>query len=117
MELVKIQKSALLKTLKKNRKVHRGIFLEAQDGYREKVIDVLDKALKDAREGRSIKIYFQLTAPVDQTSDYDRAIKMIEMSVDENIEISEHDFSCYILDDWSWKQNFLTSNTMYLKTK
>ena len=39
---------------------------------------------------------------------------MIEMSVDENIEISEHDFACYILDDWGWKQNFMQTNAFYM---
>lgn len=117
MKAVKISKKELLEALRKNRKAHRDIFLEAQDGYRIEAIKLLDKALENARKGRGIKMYFQLTAPVDQTSDYDRAIKMIEMSIDENIEISETDFACYILDDWSWKQNFLASNTMYLGKK
>lgn len=115
MKAVKISKTVLLETLKKNRKAHRDIFLEAQEGYRMEAIKILDEALKDARENRKIITYINLTVPVDQTSDYDRAIKMVEMSIDENIEISESDFACYILDDWSWKSNFLASNTMYLK--
>lgn len=117
MELVKIKKSVLLETLKKNRKAHRAIFEEAQVGYRAEAIKLLDKALQDAREGRKIITFVSLKTPINQTSDYDRAIKMIEMSVDENIEISEHDFACYILDDWSWKQNVMTTNAFYIGKK
>jgi hypothetical protein len=117
MEVVKIKKSVLLNALKKNRQAHRAIFEEAQEGYRAEAIKLLDKALQDAKYGRKITTFVKLNAPIDQTKDYDRAIKMIEMSVDENIEISEFDFACYILDDWSWKQNVMTTNAFYLSKK
>ena len=117
MENVKIKKSELLEVLKKNRASHRSIFEEAQKGYREEAIRLLDKALKDAREGRKITTYIRLDVPINQTDDYNRAIKMIEMCVDENIEISETDFANYILDDWHWKTAFNTTNAFYLNKK
>lgn len=117
MEIVKIKKSVLLETLKENRQAHRTIFEEAQIGYRAEAIRLLDKALQDAKAGRKINTYVRLDAPIDQTKDYDRAIKMIEMSVDENIEISETDFACYILDDWNWKHSFMTTNAFYIGKK
>lgn len=46
MKAVKISKKELLEALRKNRKAHRDIFLEAQDGYRFEAIKLLDKALK-----------------------------------------------------------------------
>ena len=113
MEIVKIAKEELLKILKKNRATHRAIFEEAQIGYRKEAIELLDKALQDARNGRKIETFIKLNAPIDQTSDYDRAIKMIEMSIDENIEISETDFANYVLDDWHWKKQFMATNTYY----
>ena len=113
MNEVRIEKSELLEILKKNREAHRAIFEAALAGYRKKAIQLLDKALKDAKEGRKINTWIQLQEPVDQTKDYDRAIRMIGMSVDENIEIGETDFANYVLDDWQWKQQFLTTNAMY----
>ena len=113
MEIVKIKKSVLLETLKENRKAHRSIFEEAQEGYRAEAIRLLDKALTIAKKGGKINTYVRLNAPIDQTKDYDRAIKMVEMSVDENIEISEGDFACYILDDWNWKESFVATNAFY----
>lgn len=117
MEIVKIKKSELLETLRKNRQEHRAIFEEAQVGYRAEAIKLLDKALQDAKAGRTIITFVKLNSPIDQTKDYDRAIKMIEMSVDENIEISEADFANYVLDDWHWKQNFMTTNAFYCGKK
>ena len=117
MELVKVEKAELLSILKVNRTAHRAVFEEAQKGYRKEAIRLLDKALKDAREGRTITTYIRLDAPIDQTEDYDRAIRMIGMSVDENIEISEDDFRNYILDQWHWRQKFDATNAFYTATE
>lgn len=116
MKDVKINKEKLLNCLKVNRTQHRTIFEEAQKGFREEVIKQLDARLQDAREGRQIDIRIALQEPTDQTSDYDRAIRMLEMSEDEIIELSELDFECYVLDNWAWKRNFLISNVGYSQT-
>lgn len=113
MEVVKIAKSELLAILKKNREAHRAIFEKAQEGYRKEAIELLDIALQDARNGRKITTFIKLNTPIDQTSDYDRAIKMIEMSIDTNIEIGETDFANYVLDDWRWKEQFTATNAYY----
>ena len=114
MELVKVKKEELLGILRKNCESHRAVFEKAQIGYRKEAIRILDKALKDAKEGRKITMFFRLDAPVNQTDDYIRAIKMIEMSVDENIEISEDDFKNYVLDKWHWRQQCDTTNAYYV---
>ena len=116
MKNVKIEKEKLLVSLRTNRETHRAIFLEAQAGYREVVIERLDALLADAREGRRITSSFSIEEPMDQTRDYDRAIKMLEMSFDDVIELSEQDFRCYVMDDWSWKDDFLFSNSAYSVT-
>ncbi len=113
MENITVKKSELLEILKKNREAHRKIFEEAQIGYRNEAIRLLDKALNDAQEGRKIKTYIQLEAPIDQTKDYDRAIRMLEMSIDEEIDLSEREFAELVLDDWSWKQQFTVTNARY----
>ena len=114
MELVKVAKKELLSILNTNRKAHRAIFEEAQRGYRKDAIEALDNALQDAKGGRRINMVIRLDAPIDQTADYDMAIRMVEMSVDENIEISETDFRNYVLDNWHWKANFASTNTYYI---
>jgi hypothetical protein len=35
------------------------------------------------------------------------------MSTDTVVELSEQEFRQYVMDDWSWKHNFLASNAMY----
>jgi len=116
MTSVTVKVDELLDILKKNREAHRAIFLEAQKGYREEVIRRLDDMLADAREGRKITSYVQFEEPSDQTKDYDRAIRMLEMSVDDEAELNDQTFRSFVMDDWSWKSNFLLSNSYYSAT-
>lgn len=113
MNSVKVKRGELLEKLQTNRDGHRHLFLKAQDGYRKAVIEALDKALTDAREGREYRIYIALQAPEDHTEDYDTVISMLTMSVDEDIEIEQHDFQCYVRDKWQWAAHANFLNTTY----
>ena len=116
MKDIRVRKDDLISVLKKNRGQHCKIFLEAQDGYRAEVITQLDKLLEEAREGRNITSYIEFQEPMDQTKDYDRAILMLEMTTEDEVAVSEADFRSYVMDDWSWKGQFLTSNSPYSAT-
>ena len=115
MQSIKVSKATLLAVLVKNRAAHRAIFEEAMDGYRKEVIKQLDAQLNRAKAGKRVNLAFALYEPQDQTKDYDRAIGMLEMSLEDDILLAENDFKCYVLDDWSWKQKFLASNSTYSK--
>ena len=113
MERIRVNKAELLVTLENNRTKHRQIFEEACDGYQKAVIRELEAQLKRAKEGIRRTMSISIPAPIDQTKEYDRAIAMLKMSVDAEVLLSEQDFQCYVLDDWSWKQQFLTSSRAY----
>lgn len=113
---VNVKTAELLGTLKKNRETHRTIFLEAQAGYRAQVILELDAMAAEARGNKRIRRAVTLVEPVDQTREYDRAIRMLEMAVDDTLRISAEDFQCYVMDEWRWKSNFTASNSHYSKT-
>jgi hypothetical protein len=115
MDSVKIKRIVLLNSITKNRSTHRKQFLKAQKGYRESMIEWFEQCLKDARDGNKIRRSISLPEPEDHTSDYDLAIKMLEMSTESEIKISAHDFSQYVMDDWGWKANWTASNSMYLE--
>lgn len=112
---VTVQKEELLTAIRKNRDTHRASFLEAQKGYRDTVIKALDQTLAEAREGQRF-ILERITAlimPQEHTSDYDRVIRMLEMSVADQVTVTEQQFSQYVLDDWGWKKQFVTTNARY----
>lgn len=116
MEKMKFDKTKLLEVLRENRASHRKIFLEACEGYLKKAIELLEAKLASARKGERISMQFSLQQPIDQTKEYDRAIRMLEMSTDAVVELEEHDFQQYVMDDWAWKDQFLTSNSAYSGT-
>src|SRR5260370_18692324 len=113
MENIKVKKEELLKVLKENRAKHREIFLEALEGFRKKAITEFEKRLEAAKAGKHFDIAIALTLPQDQTKDYDRAIGMLEMAIEDVVELGEAEYAQYVMDDWRWKHNFLTSNTTY----
>jgi len=113
MNKVNVKKADLLEKLKLNRGNHHNIFLEAQEGYRKAVIAELDRMLEDARKGRKIRRHISLPEPHDHTKDYDVAIKMVEMSVDESICLSMHDFQNFVLDVWDWSESFSSTSMSY----
>jgi hypothetical protein len=103
---VTVKKDELLEAIRKNREAHHEAFMKAQTGYRVAVIEHLEKMLKDAREGASIKTVIDLETPCNYTKDYDRVIRMLEMSQADTITITEKQFSQYVLDEWGWSHVF-----------
>ena len=116
MKQISVDKKTLLEIIHKNRNEHRSIFLEAQKKFRDVAIAALDRSLKLARKGwffelRQISV---LVAPEDHTADYDRAISMLEMSVDKTIAISDQEFMHFVQDIWNWSQGWAASNMRYV---
>jgi hypothetical protein len=114
MEIIKVKKKRLLKTLRKNRKVHRQMFLDAQEVYREEVIKLLDSRLQRAREGGKIDMAFRLPEPQDYTESYDTAISMVDWAEGDTIDLDERSFEQYVLNKWGWQGAFAANTASYL---
>jgi len=113
MRAVRVKKNELLEKVQDNRAKHRAIFEKALKGYRVAVIAELEIMLNEAKKGRRIKRAVELIEPVDQTREYDRVIRMLEMSTDDVIELSQQEFTQYVMDDWAWKEHFLSTTIPY----
>lgn len=114
MDVVKVRVAELKATIAENREAHRAMFLEAQGKYRARMVEELDRMLTDARTGRRIRRAVSMPEPEDHTADYDRIIRMLEMSVDDEIELDEGDFSRYVMDQWEWARSFASNTMMYV---
>ena len=115
MDKIKVKKSELLDVLRSNRARHREIFLDAQEEYRKAAIAELDNMLTEARAGKKIRRSVTLVEPIDQTRDYDQAIRMLEMDTQDIIELTSELFRCYVMDEWRWMNQFLAVNSTYSK--
>lgn len=114
MQNITVMKSRLLETLRQNRDEHKGLFLQAQEKYRERVIQELDRRLADATAGRKIDIFFSLPEPVDYTGEFDKAISMVEWDEGNTVDLSEKDFQRYVLNKWEWEHLFAANTASYL---
>jgi formylmethanofuran dehydrogenase subunit B len=110
---VTIKKPELLAAIIKNRAAHQAEYEEAEVGYRAAAIKALSSMLKEAKAGGTIRKTLDLVEPVSHTKDYDRVIRMLEMSTADEVSITETQFSQYVLDEWAWTALFKVSNARY----
>jgi len=116
MNTVKVKKAELSTIVAEKRRGHTKIVKEAIEGYRKQAMKLLEDHIERLKKGRHQIVQIYLTEPQDHTKDYDRVLKMIEMHIGPTIEISQTDFAKYVMDDWEWKQQFLSSNSTYSAT-
>jgi hypothetical protein len=113
---VKVNRDELLDAIRKNRETHREQFSKARDGYDREVARLAREASTAARSGVTRKLgleIYQLPVPEDHTVEYNREIRMLEMSVDSVIEIESHLFDEIVMDQWSWSDAFAGTNQRY----
>lgn len=106
---VTVTKSDLLAKLKAGLEKHQTEFKKADTGYKEAAVDFLESALERAKTGDLSDIHFRLSAPSNNAKDFDRAIAMIEMSVQDQVELDEKTFKQWVLGEWDWSGNFEAS--------
>lgn len=114
MKTITVKVTELQEVIKKNRDDHRAIFEKAQKAFRSEMVSVLDKRLNDAKNGRHVDQHIGLLEPEDHTRDYDRVLRMLEMHTSDEIEIEESEFARYVMDDWSWKRQWLVNTASYV---
>lgn len=113
MELVRVNKKSLREIVQKNRDAHRKAFEDAVDGFRLRAVAELESRIAEVKKGRHFDQFLRLPEPEDHTKDYDRILRMLDLSLDDEIMLAEDDLQAYVMDDWAWKNQFTTTNTFY----
>ncbi|GAA3755093.1 hypothetical protein GCM10022240_05120 [Microbacterium kribbense] len=113
MQKITVRREDFVHAVEKNRNGHRAAFEEALEGYRYRLTVELERRLRDVAKGRAIDLYFNLPEPQDHTDDYDRVLAMAQMSIDDEIELTEDEFGMYVMDQWDWKRSFAETTTLY----
>lgn len=116
LQSVRCNRVQVLKKLEENRTNHRTVFEEALEGWHKAVVENLERMLTDAKAKKKFVPAFNLPQPQDHTRDYNRAITMLEFSLDEELELTQGEFAQYVLDDWGWQGDFLASSANYGST-
>ena len=121
MREVTANKSDLLRKLHDNREEHLVAFKEARRGWLDAASRALNTRLArlaDAAEtGDDLPDVFfgdiQNDTPRSFVKDYDCAIAMLEIHIEETITLSSEDVSRYVLDQWNWSEQFLGATAKY----
>jgi len=118
MDTVRVLRLQVLETVRNNLEEHIKVYNEAIAGYWAEVELRLQQLLSKRSSGEEIDLscLTKLSKPQLHKAEYERVIKMMEMSVDDIIEMTATEFAQYIQDDWSWQRQWLLSNSTYSTT-
>jgi hypothetical protein len=114
MEKIRVKKEELLQKLTVNfgkwKKVHR----RAMNAYWRTVSSTLRKSrIKAVRKDPTWMSGIVLTPPEDHSDDFETAIRMLRMSCEDEVEVSEEDFNSYVLNRWHWRQGYIARASVY----
>lgn len=112
---ITVSKSKLLESLTKNREEHAAEFQLAIDKYRERVILELNDRLDKVKAGKDIDLYFRLPVPEEHTEDYDVAIQMLGWHTGDTLELDQHMFQQYVMNNWGWAKSFAANTSSYTR--
>lgn len=116
MHNVKVNRDELLGIVRQNKEKHINEFYDAVEDYKKAVVKIAEENLELARSNNLediAKIKGIPHKPISYELSYTRAIRMLELSVDNEIELDENTFNQLVLDEWQWKQSFSTMNSTY----
>ncbi len=115
MRIVRVDREELKKVLAENLEKHNAEYLVTASAYAAASVTCMEHAIANLKKGRMVDLSQALSGlnrPVSYRLDYERVIKMVEMSQDTVIELTETEFSQYVMDQWAWKDSYrgLTSS-------
>tara|TARA_Y100000310_G_scaffold334748_1_gene415162 strand:+ start:63 stop:530 length:468 start_codon:yes stop_codon:yes gene_type:complete len=117
MHTVKIDTMELLAKLTANLATHCEEYEEAMTAYKDEVVGQMEEnlsAMESAETPEEIAkatTSVHLSTPKLMKDEYETAIRMLEMSVDENTELTTEQFEQFVMDKWHWKD--MLSNSHY----
>lgn len=115
MQSVKMNRKELLKIVKENKEKHIVEYAESVEDYKVAVLKITAGNLKLAKTADLAKFNFRAipSRPTSYEDNYTRAIRMLELSVEDTIDVEEHIFNQLVLDEWGWKQQFTAMAATY----
>jgi hypothetical protein len=115
---VKVKKNELLSVLQENLTKHKDDVLDGLELRREEMKEYFTAKLEkmDSNNKYNPKENINFRMPVDSSKDYEKAIRMIEMTQDEIIELDENQFDKLVMDNWEWKEQLALTSQMYGKS-
>lgn len=122
---MRVDKAALLVKLEENKKKHIEEYKDALAGYWTLVEQQLAecksniaKELRSAKAGvaardkgftKAFRASITAIPPTDYSRNYSRAITSLSWQSEPRVMLSQSEFNRYVLDDWDWKAEHMTT--------
>lgn len=114
MRDVRIKKTELREIVATNREKHIKEYAEGYTAFQQLFLQQLDTLRHNAERGEFSLLDLQrLQRPVSHEKDYDRALRMLELEVNDTITLDEEGMRNLVMDEWSWSEHFTASNKLY----
>lgn len=114
---VTVKKTELVEKIKKAKDEHVKQYEEALRGWIDQMQDaakrVIDRSEKGLLRAFPKEFHNLMQMPSLHIDDFDQALKMLEMSVDDEIMLEPDDFNQLVLGNWAWKERWVATNAMY----
>jgi len=114
MKEVNVDVKQVLEIVKENKDKHNVIYQAALEGYWKKAEKLLRQKLREVSKHKKIEVFLELPFPENHEKDYDRVIRMLELSTDKVVTLDQLSFSQIVLNDWQWKESFKFVNSGYI---
>lgn len=111
MKTVKVNRLELIEKIRANLVEHREDVVEGRKKRQLQVGLFLQGMIKKNTGNAQLDFNLQSHFPLitDHSESYERAIAMLEMSVEDEIVLTAQEFDQYVLDNWSFSQMLRTS--------
>lgn len=118
MRTVNIDRDKLLEIVKENRVKHIHTYREVSDNFLKAAIATFEKSLARLKNGEIVHLHEEvqgLERPRCFDSHYAKIIRMLELTEDKVIQLTDQEFSQYVLDEWEWKRDLCSMNATYMR--
>lgn len=114
---LKFDKNELILKISQNRQTHQATYEAAVLEHRRRLIEQLKEMLNRVsvtnREITHKDLTIDLPIPEQHLDEYDRVLVMLGMTTQPEIELTQEDFDCLVLDNWEWQASFASNTGRY----
>lgn len=119
MDSVNVKRNVLIGSVTENMKTHRVTYEEAVNDFKIAVQAItkhnqaITKRIVSGDISSVAKLKSYPSAPTNHLDEYERALSMLSMSVDDVINLDQSTFDQLVRDNWSWKRSFTAVASSY----
>jgi len=116
MQKVKVRTEELRQKVVENKKKHKELVEKSTQGYLKAIEKELKYLLKEVLKEKEVNFreLYRLQPPINKIEEYDTALLMLDMSTEDEVELTQDDFMKLVQDKWSWTDQVFSNNTRYL---